>query len=221
MHRLTAPTLALCAGISLTGCLATQSQLKHASDQQSAQLAQANAALASERAERAASDSALGAQLGIVRGDVQALRNDLSTMRTEFGAKITAMEDGLHFALPVTFAYDDAAVRDENSASLERFAKIASSYYPGSKITVEGFADPAGTTRYNLGLSKRRAESVRQYLVAKGLTTNDINAVGYGETRLVTPGASKDAPGAELNRRVVFVIESAGQKSMALAPENF
>ena len=45
--------------------------------------------------------------------------------------------------------------------------------------------------------------------------------VGYGETRLVTPGASGDAPGAELNRRVVFVIESAGQKSMALAPENF
>jgi peptidoglycan-associated lipoprotein len=221
MHRLTAPTLALCAGISLTGCLATQSQLKHASDQQSAQLAQANAALASERAERAASDSALGAQLGIVRGDVQALRNDLTTMRTEFGAKITAMEDGLHFALPVTFAFNDASVRDENSASLQRFAKIAQSYYPGSKITVEGFADPAGTTRYNLNLSKRRAESVRQYLVAQGLTTNDINAVGYGETRLVTPGASKDAPGAELNRRVVFVIESAGQKSMALAPENF
>ena len=127
MHRLTAPTLALCAGISLTGCLATQSQLKHASDQQSAQLAQANAALASERAERAASDSALGAQLGIVRGDVQALRNDLTTMRTEFGAKITAMEDGLHFALPVTFAFNDASVRDENSASLTRFAKIASS----------------------------------------------------------------------------------------------
>src|SRR5947208_907500 len=87
MHRLTAPVLALCAGISLTGCLATQSQLRHASDQQSAQLAQTNAALLSERAERAASDSALAAQLGMVRGDVQALRGDLATMRKEFGAK--------------------------------------------------------------------------------------------------------------------------------------
>jgi outer membrane protein OmpA-like peptidoglycan-associated protein len=219
MHQFTRLLLAAGASTLVTGCLATQSQLKHASDMQSAELAQARSDLASESAARAASDSALARQLGMVQGDVQQLRGDLNTMRTEFGAKITAMEDGLHFALPVTFNYDDASLRTENQPAIARFTKIAQSYYPGSKITVEGFADPAGTPRYNLMLSKRRAETVRQALLAQGLTTNDVEAIGYGETRLVTPGAAKDAPGAEMNRRVVFVIESKGQSTVAMAPQ--
>jgi hypothetical protein len=77
--------------------------------------------------------------------------------------------------------------------------------------------DPAGSNRYNLNLSQRRARSVRDYLVAQGLTTDQLNTVGYGETRLVTPRAWGDQPGAEMNRRVVFVIETASQKSVALA----
>jgi outer membrane protein OmpA-like peptidoglycan-associated protein len=202
-----------------TGCLATQSQLKHASDMQSAQLAQTRSDLASERAQRAASDSALAQQLGMVQGDVQQLRADLDNMKKDFGAKITAMEDGLHFAMPVNFAYDDAGIRQEDQAQLDRFSKVAQKYYPGSKITIEGFADPAGTVRYNQQLSLRRANAVKSYLVAAGLTTNDLATIGYGKTRLVVPGASHDMPGAEANRRVTFVIESRGEKSVAMAPD--
>lgn len=200
-----------------TGCLATQSQLKHASDQQSAQLAQTRSDLTSERAERAASDSALAQQLGMVRGDVQQLRTDLESMRKEFNAKIVAMEDGLHFAMPVNFAFDDAQVRQQDEAQLARFAKVAGKYYPGSKITIEGFTDPAGGARYNQELSLRRANAVRAYLVAQGLSTNELQTIGYGKTRPVTPGASRDMPGAESNRRVVFVIESHSEKSVAMA----
>ena len=201
----------------VTGCLATQSQLKHSSDMQAAQLTQTRTELANESAARAASDSALAQQLGMVRGDVQQLRTDLANMKSEFGAKITAMEDGLHFAMPVTFAYDDASVKQENQSQLDRFAKIAQHYYPGSKITIEGFADPAGTATYNRDLSLRRANAVRSYLVAQGLNTNEVATVGYGKTRLVNPGAKRDMPGAEANRRVVFVIESRGERSVAMA----
>jgi len=211
MRHLTGTLLAAAAGTMLTGCLATQSQLKHSSDMQSQQLAQTNAQLASERSERAASDSALAQQLGMVRGDVTQLRSDLQAMRTEFGAKIAAMEDGLHFAFPVNFAYDDANVRPQDQAALARFSNVVQKYYPGSKVTIEGFADPAGSPRYNLALSKRRAESVRSYLTTNGLTNNELAVVGYGETRQVAAGASRNMPGAELNRRVVFVIESKGQ----------
>ncbi len=214
MRRLHGPALAAIAGTLLTGCLATQSQLRHETDQRTI-------AVNAERAERIASDSALAQQLGMVRGDVRALRGDLDSMRTEFNAKIVAMEGGLKFALPVTFGFNESVLRDNTQPALARFAKIASKYYPGSKITVEGFTDPAGSARYNLALSMRRAQTVRQYLVSNaGLTTNEIEAVGYGKTRLVTPGAWGDRPGADLNRRVVFVIESAGNRTVAMSAPN-
>jgi peptidoglycan-associated lipoprotein len=218
MRHFSGMMVAVAASTMLTGCLATQSQLKHASDQQSMQLAQTNAQLASERAERAASDSALAQQLGMVRGDVTQLRNDLDAMKQEFGAKITAMEDGLHFAFPVNFDFNQSTVRTQDQPALARFSNVVQKYYPGSKVTIEGFADPAGTARYNLALSKRRAEAVKDYLVSNGLNTNELGVVGYGETRQVAAGASHDMPGAEMNRRVVFVIESRGQSSVAMAP---
>jgi peptidoglycan-associated lipoprotein len=204
-------------GPLLTGCLATKGALQRAKEEQAAALAQTNAALESERQTRAASDSALSQQLGIVRGDVQQLRSELQTLKTEFGAKISMLEDGLHFMMPVNFAFNDASVRETDRGSLTRFSNIVTKYYPGSKITIEGFADPAGSPRYNLDLSARRASAVRDYLRSAGLTTNELNAIGYGETRLVAPGASHDQPGAELNRRVVFVVETAAQRSVALA----
>jgi peptidoglycan-associated lipoprotein len=213
--------LAVGASTLLTGCLATQSQLKHSSDYQTARLAETNAALASERNERAASDSALAQQLGMVRGDVAQLRNDLQAMRQEFGAKITAMEDGLHFMFPVNFGFNESSVRTEDQPQLARFSSVVQKYYPGSKVTIAGFADPAGSASYNLVLSKRRAQAVKDYLVTNGLTGNELGVVGYGESRQVAQGASHDMPGAELNRRVVFVIESRGQSSVAMvSPEH-
>ena len=204
-------------GPLLTGCLATKGALQRATEEQAAALAQTNAALESERQTRAASDSALSQQLGIVRGDVQQLRSELQTLKTEFGAKISMLEDGLHFMMPVNFAFNDASVRETDRGALTRFANVVTKYYPGSKITIEGFADPAGSPRYNMNLSARRASSVRDFLRTSGLTSNELNAIGYGETRLVAPGASHDQPGAELNRRVVFVVETAAQRSVALS----
>jgi peptidoglycan-associated lipoprotein len=171
-----------------------------------------DSAISTERSERTAADEAL-------RTDITALRADLDSLRSEFGARITAMEEGIQFVVPVHFAFDDATVREEDRAVLERFAKVAQKYYGGSVITVEGFADPAGTTRYNLALSRRRAEAVREFLTGAGLT-NELRTVGYGENRLITPGAERDDPGAELNRRVVFVIETRGSATSTAASAN-
>lgn len=171
-----------------------------------------DSAISTERSERTAADEAL-------RTDITALRADLDSLRSEFGARITAMEEGIQFVVPVHFAFDDATVREEDRAVLERFAKVAQKYYGGSVITVEGFADPAGTTRYNLALSRRRAEAVREFLTGAGLS-NELRTVGYGENRLITPGAERDDPGAELNRRVVFVIETRGSATSTAASAN-
>ena len=162
--------------------------------------------LNAEVAARTAADSALA-------NDISSLRNDLQTLRTEFGARITAMEEGVRFAFPVNFAFDDATVRPEDQAALDRFAQVASKFYAGSVITVEGFADPAGSARYNVDLSRRRAEAVRSYLVGKGMTDTQLKPIGYGESRQVVPGAQRDDTGAELNRRVVFVVETKGDST--------
>jgi len=214
--------LAAAAVVLVSGC-ATSGALRRATAQQQAALAAQQtaqeAALATERSERAATDSSLRQDLGGVRGDITALRNDLQAMKTDFGAKIAMVEDGMQFALPVNFAFNADQVRDEDHASLDRFSKIVQKYYPGSKVTIEGFADPKGSTNYNLKLSRRRADAVKSYLASQGLSGNEIETIGYGETRLVTPKAWGDQPGADLNRRVVFVIENKGQRAVSLAPE--
>ncbi|HKH92813.1 MAG TPA: OmpA family protein [Gemmatimonadaceae bacterium] len=199
-------TLTLCAAgmFSLSAC-ATKGYVNKRVD---AQAVAQSAALDSERTARVQADDATKAELATLRTDIQ-------TLRTEFGAKITEIAQGLQFAFPVHFAFNDATVRTEDSAALDRFANIVSKHYAGAKVTVEGFADPAGTSRYNVGLSQRRAEAVKAYVSSKGLDASLINTVGYGETRQVTRGASGDQPGAELNRRVVFVIESPANADAA------
>lgn len=200
----------------LAGC-ATKGALKKAVlDQQTA--------LAAETSARTSADSMMQQDVAslrndqqTLRGELQALRNDLQAMRTEYGAKIVSLESGMQFLLPVNFAFDDASVRQQDQAALNKFAQVAQRYYGGSLITVEGFADPAGSARYNLDLSRRRAEAVKDFIVAQGVNPEQVKTVGYGKSRLVAPGAWGNQMGAEANRRVVFVVETKGQTPLALA----
>jgi peptidoglycan-associated lipoprotein len=177
-----------------SGCLATRGQLRRG-------LAEQSMALDAERSERLAADQRLST-------DMVQLRTDLEGLRKEFGTKITMLEKGMQFAVPVHFAFDRSDVTPDAQPVLGRFSEVVQKYYPGAKITVEGFADPAGTAEYNRRLSQQRADAVRQYLVQQGLPSAQLAIVGYGEERQVVPGASGAREGAELNRRVVFVVET-------------
>ncbi len=184
------------ASIVLVNACATRGQMREVEEAMAAHQAE----LQAERSERMSADERLAA-------DLQALRTDLEDLRSEFDARIVAVENGLQFALPVHFAYDDDAVQPDAHAALDRFVDVIGRHYTGAVVTVEGFADPAGSRSYNEALSERRAEAVRAYLLARGIAA-DVRSVGYGEDRLVVPAAEKDDVGAELNRRVVFVVES-------------
>ena len=166
-----------------------------------------DSALVVEQNARVTADNELSARIA-------ALRTDLDSLRTHFNVRIVAMEEGLRFQMPVTFAFDDATVTSDAQPALERFARVANRYYPNSTVTIEGFADPAGSMAYNQALSQRRAENVLAQLTSLGLTGNPLRAVGYGETRPVVPSAAKDDPGAQSNRRVVFVIENVGPEAV-------
>jgi outer membrane protein OmpA-like peptidoglycan-associated protein len=75
--------------------------------------------------------------------------------------------------------------------------------HPKLKLTIEGHTDNVGNADKNLELSQRRARAVRDYLVGKGVATDRITAIGYGDTRPLV----KSDKGNEQNRRVVFLIE--------------
>jgi peptidoglycan-associated lipoprotein len=145
-----------------------------------------------------------------VDSQIAGLRAELTTLRTEFNTRVTVMEDSIKLAMPIVFAFDDTTVRETSRPAIAGFAHIVKRYYPDARITIEGFADPAGSASYNMDLSRRRADAVRGALIEMGLDGTRLMTVGYGETRLVSPRAQKDDPGAELNRRVVFAIETVG-----------
>ncbi len=147
---------------------------------------------------------------------VSTLEQDLQDMRENFQAQITELEEGMRFALPVHFEFDVAQIRSVDRPLLDRFASVVRNHYSGSTVTVEGFADPAGSQAYNEQLSQERAENVADYLVSEGgLSDDNVRAVGYGESqnRLVTDRQGPGQQGLE-NRRVTFVVEWNGQTGM-------
>ncbi len=80
--------------------------------------------------------------------------------------------------------------------------------YPESKVIVKGYTDSRGTEEYNLQLSQRRADAVKNYLVAKQVSAARITAVGFGES---FPVASNDTvEGRQRNRRVEIEIIPTG-----------
>jgi outer membrane protein OmpA-like peptidoglycan-associated protein len=72
------------------------------------------------------------------------------------------------------------------------------------KVEIDGHTDNVGSPAYNLLLSQQRAESVRQYLIGKGVDASRMTTQGFGETRPVA--SNKTAEGRDANRRVEFKI---------------
>ncbi|MEO7999595.1 MAG: OmpA family protein [Gemmatimonadaceae bacterium] len=210
--------VATLAATALSACATKGFVRKNLETQRVAMSGQLNG----ERGERMGADSSIrgdlsrtNADVAKVAADLAALRGELSTLRTEFGAKISAMEGQITFAFPVHFDFDNATVRPVDQAALERFATVAAKYYNGAQITVEGFADPAGSASYNLKLSRNRAESVREFIASKGIDSTNVKTVGYGEARQVRKNAKGTDVGAELNRRVTFVIDAPAESTVA------
>lgn len=176
------------------------------------------------RSEVAEGDSALSRRIAAndqritdMSTRLDSLERDLQALRTEFNASVQRMETALRFNVPVHFAFNDATVRETDQALLDRFAKVVGSSYTNAHITIEGFADPAGSAAYNQELGLNRAESVRDYLVTSGgLNAGMLHTVSYGESRnrQVVPGAYGPGDNGLENRRVAFVIDFAGEGNM-------
>ena len=109
------------------------------------------------------------------------------------------------FSADSLFGFDQSTVRPEGKAALDTFARELSGT-EFDTISVEGHTDRLGSNAYNQKLSTRRAESVRDYLVASGhIAAGKISAVGKGESTSVTQPA--DCKGAKPTPALIACLQ--------------
>ncbi len=108
----------------------------------------------------------------------------------------------------VFFDFDKYNLKADARATLEKQAAWLNKW-PATTITVEGHCDERGTREYNLALGERRANSVKDYLVALGVNPDRIKTISYGKERPVALG-SNEAAWAQNRRGVSKVTGGAG-----------
>ena len=113
--------------------------------------------------------------------------------------------DNLNLYLPggVTFATNSANIASNFYGPLNSIASVLVQY-PETRIVVNGYTDNTGAASYNLDLSQRRANSVRDYFISQGVESYRVTSVGHG---INNPRATNStAAGRAENRRVEIQI---------------
>jgi outer membrane protein OmpA-like peptidoglycan-associated protein len=111
----------------------------------------------------------------------------------------------------VYFDYDKASIKQASFPVLEAVLAILKQYPEIKLVEVQGHTDTRGNDEYNRDLSQRRVDSVRTWLIERGIDGARLVSKGYGETQPIVPNAKTDTEHAT-NRRVHFKIleEAAG-----------
>jgi peptidoglycan-associated lipoprotein len=106
----------------------------------------------------------------------------------------------------VFFDTDSSALSVQARATLDKQAQWLTNYGQYT-FTVEGHADERGTREYNLALGARRAQTVRDYLVSRGIAANRMHTISYGKERPVA--VCDDISCWSQNRRAVTVLNAS------------
>ncbi len=104
----------------------------------------------------------------------------------------------------VFFDFDKSVIAAAAEKTLKRQAAWMKQF-PNVSVTVEGHCDERGTREYNLALGDRRANSIRDYLVALGVDANRMKITSFGKERPVDPRSTTDA--WSQNRRGVLAVD--------------
>lgn len=123
----------------------------------------------------------------------------------EEGVTIRKEGNNLVLSMPelVLFDFNKYEVKNKVKGSLNTLAK-ALEENPDIRIKIDGYTDFIGSEGYNLELSVKRAKSIRNYLVDRGVKSSNISIEGYGKQNPIANNAT--AAGRAKNRRVEFII---------------
>lgn len=133
---------------------------------------------------------------GAVKYDEIAIPNEAGSYTYQFNirynpAKTYTLKD-------VFFDTGKASLRSESYKTLNEFVELMKAK-PALIVEISGHTDNVGSPESNLTLSLQRANSVKNYLISKGIAANRIETKGYGDTQPVAPNT--DAEGRQENRR--------------------
>ncbi|HEY6452994.1 MAG TPA: OmpA family protein [Steroidobacteraceae bacterium] len=172
--------------------------------QTQADAAQSAAQAAALNAQNAAQAAALNAQNAAQAAALNAQQQADELQRQIDTLQARTTDRGLVLTLgDVLFATNRAELIAGANGHLNKLVAFLNKY-PDRTVNIEGYTDSTGGADYNLGLSQRRAESVRSYLIDQGIESGRLIASGKG---MSSPVAGNDtATGRQQNRRVEVVI---------------
>ena len=131
------------------------------------------------------------------------------------GAKVERVGEGIkvEFNEKILFEFSKSDLGDSAKKNLGALVDILNKY-PKTNIEIQGHTDSRGTDEYNMGLSVRRAETVKSFLESRGIAASRMTTKGFGES---APAYTNDTQeGMAQNRRVEFLI-TANEKMKAEA----
>nr|WP_315151135.1 OmpA family protein [uncultured Flavobacterium sp.] len=157
----------------------------------------------------AAAGAAIGAAIGGAAGGVIGHKMDKQAREISQslpGADVKRVGEGIHLTLKedsILFDTGKATLTDKAKTNLDKLIPVFTEY-SDTNIEIYGYTDSTGSPAFNLTLSEKRAESVKNYLISKGLVASRFKTTGLG---IEQPIATNDTPeGRSQNRRVEFAI---------------
>lgn len=142
----------------------------------------------------------VGGQVGDIGGRVE----DLVVRETETEMRVDLAAD-------VLFDFDKADLLPKAEETLQKAADFVKEKNKGGVVKIEGHTDAKGSDSYNQKLSLRRADSVKKWFEAHGLSGMHFSTEGFGAKKPIAPNTkpdgSDDPEGRQKNRRVEIVIK--------------
>ena len=161
---------------------------------------------------RAAGNTAMGAIIGAAVGGAtgtiigKKMDQQAEEMKEVLGeAEVKRVGEGIvvEFKEKILFGFNQSELNDAAKSNLDKLGNVLQKY-PDTDIEVIGHTDDVGSDNYNQKLSEKRANSVSDYLLMKGINSSRVKIKGMGESDPKV-GNDTDSNRAE-NRRVEFVI---------------
>lgn len=209
---------ALSSATLLGGC-ANMDETQRGTAQGAAIGAVAGAVIGQVAGKNAAAGAAIGGIAGAVAGNVwskrmQAQREAMEQATRGTDVEVTRTADNqLKVNIPndISFATGSAAIKPELRSVLETFASGLSKDAAGMHVRIVGHTDSTGSEAINNPLSRERAESVKNFLVDRGVPASRVETAGRGEREPIA--SNETAEGRARNRRVEIFLRDPEQKS--------